>query len=650
MPPGTPRVFDEPTWWPRFVPGSWSLHGGWRGSNEAGAPIISVDDPYWGRVLDKARAAYGDPNLRFDTDDVLADRRLVFSDGVALPADGTLVYHDAATGRTFAQNTDGSVSPWTPGAPPGPPIPVAGFRRTADGHYAPIDAAGQQISPLVDAPYPREGGYRERDGVLIPADDAGGDASGEQQGAGPAAVRRLQEELRRQYSRVGAAEEQLAEAILDAHAGTVEGRERLAAIQHDLEAAVDNPANAIDTPAGRQAFLRFLRSQIDRITAVVATGTLGAESSAAITEAIAALYEAEAADTAPGPDPAAAHPDPGVQSYPAEAPPAASAPADPAAEPGAEGPGRAAAGDPAGDALGPAPAMPDPTLGDLLNTPIPVAAAAPGIADPNAALLSALLPGMLGGLGGGGVGGAGLGGDPLGISGWGSALAPLAGLASAAGAPPDAPIAASRDTPAEPADTPADTAVPDPPTPTEPPEPSETATAATDSGTAAPGPPESTVAPTSPTATAPPLAAEAPLPTDSAPAGNPAPATASAPGSTAGGTTVALPDGSTVTAKTPALAAAVNAYQSGTPVEAAYRANGMQLPPPGTPVLAPLDPSQITAGALGVFSDHYVVAAGPGSAFADGAVVPLSSVASSPDFLGWIDPSAASAPLVSAAK
>ena len=29
---------------------------------------ISVDDPYWGHVLDNARKAYGDPNIHFDTD------------------------------------------------------------------------------------------------------------------------------------------------------------------------------------------------------------------------------------------------------------------------------------------------------------------------------------------------------------------------------------------------------------------------------------------------------------------------------------------------------------------------------------------------------------------------------------------------------
>ena len=37
-----------------------------------------------------------------------------------------------------------------------------------------------------------------------------------------------------------------------------------------------------------------------------------------------------------------------------------------------------------------------------------------------------------------------------------------------------------------------------------------------------------------------------------------------------------------------------------------------------------------------MFRDHYVVAASPVKAFADGQIVPLSSVSSSPDFLGWM--------------
>ena len=103
-------------------------------------------------------------------------------------------------------------------------------------------------------------------------------------------------------------------------------------------------------------------------------------------------------------------------------------------------------------------------------------------------------------------------------------------------------------------------------------------------------------------------------------------------------TAVSLPDGSTATARTTALAQAVKSYLGGTPVDAAYRQAGIDLPPPGTPVTNPVDPSALSLGAIGMFKDHYVVALSPVKALQDGQVVPLSSVAAGPDFLGWMDP------------
>ena len=95
-----------------------------------------------------------------------------------------------------------------------------------------------------------------------------------------------------------------------------------------------------------------------------------------------------------------------------------------------------------------------------------------------------------------------------------------------------------------------------------------------------------------------------------------------------------MPDGSTGTARTAALAEAVKSYLGGTPVDAAYRDAGIELPPPGTPVTNPVDPSTLTCGAIGMFKDHYVVALSSAKALQDGQVVPLSSVASGSDFLG----------------
>jgi hypothetical protein len=105
-------------------------------------------------------------------------------------------------------------------------------------------------------------------------------------------------------------------------------------------------------------------------------------------------------------------------------------------------------------------------------------------------------------------------------------------------------------------------------------------------------------------------------------------------------TAVSLPDGSTATARTAALAGAVKSYLGGTPVDAAYRQAGIDLPPPGTPVTNPVDPSALSCGAIGMFKDHYVVALSPVKALQNGLVVPLSAVASGPDFLGWMDPAA----------
>jgi hypothetical protein len=106
---------------------------------------------------------------------------------------------------------------------------------------------------------------------------------------------------------------------------------------------------------------------------------------------------------------------------------------------------------------------------------------------------------------------------------------------------------------------------------------------------------------------------------------------------------VRLPDGSTVTAPTAALAKAVTSCLSGTPIDDAYRQAGIELPPPGTPVTAPVDPSQLAAGSIGMYRDHYLVALSPAKALQDGQVVALASAAAGPGFLGWMDPASVGA-------
>lgn len=105
-------------------------------------------------------------------------------------------------------------------------------------------------------------------------------------------------------------------------------------------------------------------------------------------------------------------------------------------------------------------------------------------------------------------------------------------------------------------------------------------------------------------------------------------------------TTVALPDGTDVDARTTLGAKAAEAALHGTPVAEAWQQAGVTAPPPGTPVTAPIPPTQLMAGDVGVWKDHLVMALGDGKVLVSGQVQPLSSVGSGPDFLGWMDPSA----------
>ncbi|KAA0093560.1 DUF4226 domain-containing protein [Mycolicibacterium sp. P1-18] len=619
----TTRTFDDLTFWhhlqPVTVGGGWDP--GWRPSEGAFSPNIARADAYWGEVLQRARRAYGDPNMGFNTDDPGQDRYLVFGDGTRVPADGSLAYHDSASGTTYLLNTDGSVSPVAPNGHAGDPIQPVGLRRGADGGWAPVDATGHQVAPLLPAPTAAPYGHHDENGVLTPKNAAGdyyvlgpdgrrffdrdghpidearftadgkpGAAPGpsllptgeQQSGQAAEAVKKLQDELRGNYGTLSAAEERLSEAMLTAHATTADGREELGAIQHDIVAAVNDPSSTLDTPAGQQAYLKFLQGKVAAIRKVVDSGTLAADDQAAVATALAGLY-ADGAGSVPPP--------PSV-SVPAVAP----APPPAAPEPAPADPGLAGA-DPglAGADLGPLPPMPDPTLSDVLGGPLG------GLGGDPMSSMASMLPGALGGLGGG---------DPFGVGGLTGAASPLAGLASALRDPPDTDDRgndghdddAHRHDDDKPDRDAADASPP----------------------AAAPTPSEGTVG-------------DPPAPQPQGDPGQGAPP--AAPGAAAVPTsTVALPDGSDTTAKTPALAGAVRAYLSGTAVDEAYRQAGMALPPPGTPVTTPADPAQLSCGYLGMFTDHYVVAASAVKAIQDGQVVPLSEVASSPNFLGWLDP------------
>lgn len=601
------RKFDElVSWHAKPVVGvGMGWDPGWRANGGAFAPNISPSDPYWNTVLDRAQAAYGDPGMRFNTSEPSADRYLVFSDGTRVPTDGSLAYRD--NGNTYVMNNDGSVSLLGGDGKTGQPF-FPEFRRNEAGQYVPVNTQGQQVAPLaasyVEDPTTGKRTYYNANGDVVgseprpagasPGGQPGVSTDEQQSGRTADAVRELHEEMKDRYSQLSDAEGKLTEAMLTARTTTAEGQQKLNGIQQKIVEAVNNPALSLDTPAGEQAFLKFLRSQVAAIGEVLKSGTLTAEDQAKAAAALAALYDMDGASPETGGSP----PDP-AQPAPATPAPAAVPPAaDPAlTDPGLTDPG-----------LGPMEPMPDPMLSDLgMGGPLG--------ADPSAGLASAL-PAAMGAFPPGG----GMGGSPLdALTG---AAAPLAGLASQLGEQarredPDPRVEPDEDKDEqldEDEDKKKDGETPAPVAGETPPPPSTTP----QSGT----PPEPVPAGT-PGEGAPPAAPGPPPPPP---------------------TTITLPDGSTANARTPELAQAVKAHLDGKPLEEAYREQHLELPPPGTPVTNPVDPSRLSAGMLAVFNDHYSVALSSVKTLQDGQVVPASSIATSPGFLGWLDPSAVGAP------
>ncbi|MEZ0382962.1 DUF4226 domain-containing protein [Mycobacterium sp. pW045] len=104
-----------------------------------------------------------------------------------------------------------------------------------------------------------------------------------------------------------------------------------------------------------------------------------------------------------------------------------------------------------------------------------------------------------------------------------------------------------------------------------------------------------------------------------------------------GPVTVTLPDGATTTVADPRLAAAMQAAAQGTPVAEAFRRQGIDIPPPGTPVLSPVDQAQLRPGDIGVLTDRHALSVGNGKALLDGQLH-LAANLRGPGFLGWQHP------------
>ena len=106
-----------------------------------------------------------------------------------------------------------------------------------------------------------------------------------------------------------------------------------------------------------------------------------------------------------------------------------------------------------------------------------------------------------------------------------------------------------------------------------------------------------------------------------------------------GPTIVTLPNGETLTAASPQLAAVIEAAARGTPIAEAFRQEGMTIPPPGTAVSDPVDSSQLTPGDIGMFTDRHALALGDSRALLNGQIQHISTV-NGPGFLGWEHPPA----------
>ena len=134
--------------------------------------------------------------------------------------------------------------------------------------------------------------------------------------------------------------------------------------------------------------------------------------------------------------------------------------------------------------------------------------------------------------------------------------------------------------------------------------------------------------------------AQQPTPVAAAPAAAP---------TTDAGRVVQMPDGTPVTAGSSQKANAIKALMNGSSVTDAYKSAGIAIPPAGTPVTAPVDPSQLTPGVVAQYKSREAVPfLGNGKIWLDGQPQPQSTLPAG-DFMGWIDPQAAGATASAAA-
>jgi hypothetical protein len=108
-------------------------------------------------------------------------------------------------------------------------------------------------------------------------------------------------------------------------------------------------------------------------------------------------------------------------------------------------------------------------------------------------------------------------------------------------------------------------------------------------------------------------------------------------GSTADDLTIELPDGQSVTAPSPQLATVISAAVAGTPIPDAFSAQGITIPVPGSPIVAPVDPAMLVPGDIGVFSDRHALALGDGKALLDNQIQAIDGFEGR-GLIGWQHP------------
>jgi hypothetical protein len=399
------------------------------------------------------------------------------------------------------------------------------------------------------------------------------------EGAAAEAIREAETALAHQKSTAAQVDLQVVTAVLNAHSANAAGAAELDRLQSEIEAAVGSRTD-LDTAAGAREFQRFLIGKLREIRTVVDTAGLDAASKAALAAALASLYASATTDSAPP----TATGDRGASG--SEPPPSVSTSRGPGDE-------RQRPDEPA---VSRGPREPDPALapefGDLPDMsaspwdvggppwdigslpPQPTPAAAMPVPAPALAPPPMTAPAMTPAPAWGGTAPSGGGGLP--------ALPDL-------GRPE-----LSRDFDFEPG---ADEPPPDRDT-----DPAPRAKPDVD--------PEG-------------AAVE-----DVEPDEAPAPADPHA---------VELPDGQTVSAPSPQIAAAIAAAVAGTPIPEAFRQQGIVLPPPGSSVAAPVDAAMLAPGDIGVLADRHALALGNGTALLDNQIQPITNVVG-PGFLGWQHP------------